>query len=637
MRLKKLRVQSYRNHQDSTLTIGDATFVVLRGANGAGKTSLVDGFSMNMAQTCVSLSGDGKGYVKKIAQGEGKSTITAEVETDHLFKSTVVLNVNTSGRTSDAECLDVEDEQEARKAVTEFKKFLTDNKPALLIAANTNYFQKLEEKEQTNLLAKLVLPSRYDFPQDKIEATNGYLDAPINFDAEPFEVISKSYKLLYKEREVANRQVKEFTIPDSLPIPKGVDSESLNAQLTGIREQRTKLQKERDAAVAKANEIEVKRATLTTKIVGLRAEVERGKKRLGELDAFILPDDKVKELTALAGKADELAKLKTEHAGIHNSILVYSKEIKRFNEILEQGKTCPVCDQDIDESKMKTAIDALKEEHAAADQKIQALDTKIESIGDIAGAKESLRKHDAAVKERTELTASLMKTVETGKATKAELEALPEASNATLPFNDPLSGLQAQEDKLNEQLRPVIQAEERKVEIDRLTKQKDKLVAKAAKLNELVIYWDKDGVKKTLISQYIGGFEGKINSVLDAFGCSASLAFDPMSFDVTTKRGYVGSIKELCGAEEEIFKRAFQCAVAIASGIKMVVIDEMEELGSDIRAKLFGAVYGLMQDGLLEQAIFIEFSLDKTTPPKEKRVPNSRYFYVEDGTVEELK
>ena len=89
-------------------------------------------------------------------------------------------------------------------------------------------------------------------------------------------------------------------------------------------------------------------------------------------------------------------------------------------------------------------------------------------------------------------------------------------------------------------------------------------------------------MKKTLIEKYIGGFESKLKDVMEAWGYEASLSED-MRFEVVTKRGYAGPVKELSGAEDFIFNAAFQCAVSIASGIKLVVIDEVEKLGTDIR------------------------------------------------------
>jgi len=123
---------------------------------------------------------------------------------------------------------------------------------------------------------------------------------------------------------------------------------------------------------------------------------------------------------------------------------------------------------------------------------------------------------------------------------------------------------------------------------------------------------------------------------MSAWGYECSLSED-LRFEVKTARGYVGPVKEISGAEEHIFKVAFQCAVSIAAGIKLVVIDEVQALGEDIRPYLYSKCFELIQSGELDQAILIGFSLDKTIPPKEKRAPGSKYFFITDGTVEELK
>ncbi len=636
MRLRKLRLQSYRNHTDSTLDLSGATLVCIRGANASGKSSIGQGISVNLTNTTMGLDTQGKGFTAKIKDGSSKAIITAEIQGKHLLRNIVVLNTNTSGRTTDVECIDEPDDN---KIVNAFKNFLSDRKDALLIATNTDHFARQDEEKQKNLLAKLVLPPRYDFPQDKREAVSDALgEGVINFDGEPFDVITKAYKALYKERETVNRQVREFVVPDALPLVKGVDSASLQSQLTAIREQRTKLQTERDAAMQKSTEVEIKRGRLQTKIEGLRAELDKGKRRLETLEIEFLEDEQEKRFSEIAGKAEELSDLNKQHSSWRSGMQVVSEQISRLKGISEKGEegaTCPTCDQDIDTIKIGAMIVDLEKEYAAADKIIQGINTQIGAIGDVQAAKESLRKHNAAVKESDELEASLVETVKQGKATKADLEALGETVNVTLPFSDPLADLQTKEDKINEQLRPVIAAEERAKEIARLTEQKAKLQKKAATLDSLVKFFDKDGIKATLIAQYIGSFESKINSVMDAFGYKTSLTMDPFSFEVTTAKGYVGPVKELSGAEEHIFKAAFQCAVSIAAGINLVVIDEMEELGGDIRNNLYRKCFQLIQDGMLEQAILIGYSTDKTLP--KPQAPGSKYFFVTDGTVEELK
>ena len=631
MKLNKLRITSYRNHADTALDFSGASLVVVRGANASGKSSIGQAISVNLTNTTMGLDTAGKGFTSKIRRGDAKAVIEAEIQGKHLLRNIVTLQTNTSGRTSDVECLDEPDDN---KIVNGFSNFLKDRKSALLIATNTDHFSRLDEKEQIPLLAKLVLPAHHDFPEDKVTAVNGLLDTPIDFNGAPFDVITDAYKKLYKARETVNRQVKEFTVPDALPIPQGVDSVSLQVKLTEIRALRSNLQLQRDTAVEAANAIEVKRGILQTKIEGLQADVKRNKEKLATVEKSILAPEKLKELETLAARKEELATLQKNHTDLRNLLSAIDEQVGRMERISEQGSTCPTCDQGIDGAKIASLIVDLKKEYADADAKIQDADRKIEAIGDVQAALSSIQKHNEAVKEKTEIEKSLAETVETGKATRAELNALGEAVNATLPFNDPLVKLQSEEDKVSEQLRPVIAAEERAKERARLTEQLGKLQKKAATLNELVGYFDKDGVKADLIKKHIGGFEDKMNSVLAAWGYKASLTMDPFSFEVTTKRGYSGPVKELSGAEEHIFKVAFQCAVSIAAGIGLVVIDEVEELGEDIRKNLYQCVFSLIQDGKLEQAIMIGFSLDKTLP--KPQAPGSRYFYVTDGTVEEL-
>ena len=632
MRVTKIRLQNYRNHADTALDLGDSRFIVVRGRNASGKTTIAEALSVNTTLTTVSLGTQGKDFVSKIRQGEKKAVVTCEIQGQHLLRNVVTLNVNTSGRTSTTECVD---EPENNKAVKGFKNFLSDRKEAILISFNTDYFNSLDQKGQTNLLAKLVLPAHYEFPKDKTELVNSFLDTPIDFNGEPFDVIASSYKQLYKVRETVNRQCKDFTIPESLPIIQGVDSESLQTQLTGIREQRTKLQADRDAAVAKANEVEVKRGRLQTKIDNLHTQLEREKEKLANTELSVLLPENVDALNKISSHKEELAQLNLQRSAYTGVIKVTNQQIDRLTGIAESGATCPTCDQQIDKEKIESLVSELKEEVVKAQKEIDAIDEKINAIGNVQEAINSINEHDDAVKEKAKIEASLCETVKEGKKIRAELNALGEKVDATLPFNDPLSNLQVQEDKIVEQLRPVISAEERAKEIVRLTEQLTKLQKKALTLDSLVKYFDKDGIKAELVKKYIGGFEEKINSVLAAWGYKSSLSPDLSSFDVTTPRGYIGPVKELSGAEEHIFKAAFQCAVSIAAGINLVVIDEVEELGSDIQQALFATVYSLIQSNKLDQAILIGFSLDKTLP--NPQAPGSLYFYVENGTVEILQ
>ena len=168
-----------------------------------------------------------------------------------------------------------------------------------------------------------------------------------------------------------------------MPIPKGVDSVSLQNELEVIRHGRKVVQHDRDAAVATANEVEVKRGRLQTKIEGLRAVVDRGKTRLTALETEILSAEQIKHFIEVSAKADELAKLKEDHAGVLGAIRNANAQIGKLQGISEHGATCPVCDQNIDAGKIAGLIADLEKESAEADARIQLIDTKIEAIGDI--------------------------------------------------------------------------------------------------------------------------------------------------------------------------------------------------------------------------------------------------------------
>jgi hypothetical protein len=208
--------------------------------------------------------------------------------------------------------------------------------------------------------------------------------------------------------------------------------------------------------------------------------------------------------------------------------------------------------------------------------------------------------------------------------------------DATQAFIQPLADVDTKINAILSQLQPVIAAEQRKTEIATKTEQLKKLQVKAASLNSLVVYFDKDGVKKDLIDDNIGQFEDDINEVLGVCGYETTLCMEPFSFEVKTPTADFGPMKELSKAERQLFLPAFQCAVSIAAGINMVVVDDMDTYLKEtgLRGKIYGKLYELISKGLLEQVIMIEASSDDKLP--NPQAPGSCYFFVEGGTVRRL-
>ena len=635
MHIKKLRLQSIRNHTDSTIDIGNDSFVVIRGVMGSGKSSIAQGLSLNVAQSTMDLSADGKGFTSKIKRGENTGTITAEIQGKHLIRNAVTLDGVKSERSSYVECLDNPDE---KGIIIGFANFLKAKREALLVATNTQYLLSVkDEATLKNILAKLVLPAHHDFPEDKIAAVNSALGTGIiDFSGEPFGIIEKTYKLLYKERETVNRQVKDFVVPESLSSPQGVDSAALQVKLNQARDDRQKLLTAKDEAVRKTNEIEVKRTRLQTRIEGLQTKITDETNRLKTATENILSDSKAKSIAKIAEGKDTLAKLERERTILSATVAECKRQQARLEELPDAGTTCPTCDQVIDGEKMaKMAVKAGIDLSAAQQRDTEVL-RQMQELGDVAGALSSLAKHETGLKEKAAIESILAEKSKLLKADRTELDALGMKEDPTQAFVQPLADVESKINAVLAQLQPVIAAEERKKEIATKTEQLKKLQVKAASLDSLVKYFDKDGVKKDLIDDNIGQFEDDINEVLGVCGYETTLCMEPFSFEVKTPTADFGPMKELSKAERQLFLPAFQCAVSIAAGINMVVVDDMDTYLKEtgLRGKVYGKMFELVSKGLLEQVIMIEASADDTLPSPQ--APNSAYFFVDGGTVRRL-
>src|SRR5882762_1605338 len=240
MKIKLLQIDHFRNHKHSVLEL--EPFSVIKGGNFQGKSSIAQAISMCVSPTTAGLDATGRGFATKIERGQSKAILTADIQGKaHLVRRTVTLNTNTTGRTDSSVCLD-----DPEWHPSPFEKQLDNNRAALAVCMNTDKFFTWDEKEQKSLLAKLALPKQYDFPEDTVASVNKALgEGTIDFSTEPFAIIEKAYKLLYKERETVNRQVKEFVVPEPLAAVS-VDAASLQKSLSDARDKQKILSNQRD-------------------------------------------------------------------------------------------------------------------------------------------------------------------------------------------------------------------------------------------------------------------------------------------------------------------------------------------------------------------------------------------------------
>jgi len=393
MKVTKLRLENFRIHKDSVLFFGDSSFIVIRGRNFAGKSAIGQGLSMCLTPTTSGLDPTGKGFITKIKRGAPKAVITAEFQTKHhLIQRTVTLNASTATRTPKSVCL-----SDPTWKPIPFDNLLEKQRPALTVVLNTDAFLRMDEKEQKNLLAGLALPSSYDFPPLVVAEVETVLgQGTINFASDPFNVINFAYKKLYDERQIVNRQVKEFIIPEAVAAPENVDSASLQEQLTTLRMKRREKEQERDKALAEASKEEQARTRAQAKVQQAMDSEDRRKAAIREK---LIKEGQLSYLRKMAtGKEekDKLAAERQQHVTMCDGL---QRQITMLEAIPWGAKTCPTCDQPVNQDALKALAMKLKEWQKEANVALTLMDQKIKALGDVDGALVLITRHEDALRE----------------------------------------------------------------------------------------------------------------------------------------------------------------------------------------------------------------------------------------------
>jgi DNA repair exonuclease SbcCD ATPase subunit len=630
VKLRRLHIKSFRNIASTTLDLKENDkFVCIRGANRNGKTSLAESLSIALTNTAWGLSAKGDGYARKIKRGEKQSVIEVDLQgANRTIRRTATLNFTSRTQSS----VDVNDPSWNS---VDFEKLLVRKKAAMGVSVNTRDFMSLvysrDEDAQKSLLAQLVLPARYEFPKDKIADVESMLGTgTINFDGEPFNVIEQAYKKLYKEREDSNRRVKEFTVPDALPIPKGVDSVSLQTKLADLRGVRVKQSAERDAASKSANEGAVKQARTKARIDTLEAMLKANKESLRTLEANVLADPSA--VQELAGKKDERNRLLDEQQRLLGEQEAAKKQQARINQLSGLGPVCPTCEQDIDDSRVTKLMEGTVAERTRLTEEYVKATQALGILGEVDGAIAKLEKHKVAIADKADLAAKIAEQEQELNTTKDEQGSGAAGLFDSSTFDTTLAETDRNIEAILQQIQPVIAAEERAKDIATKTEQLKRLEDKASKLDTLVKYFDKDGIKAKLIAQYIGAFEHKVNAVLSVWDYSCSLSIEPFKFEITDYRKVSTPLIELSGAEELFFYAAFQCAVSQTAGIGFVVIDRIDTLLPDLRPKMYQKLYSMVSENVLDQVILLVADTSEQVP----KLANASFYAIEEGNIRRL-
>jgi DNA repair exonuclease SbcCD ATPase subunit len=200
--------------------------------------------------------------------------------------------------------------------------------------------------------------------------------------------------------------------------------------------------------------------------------------------------------------------------------------------------------------------------------------------------------------------------------------------------NERVATLNAEISEFESKLSAAAVFEQKKQERAKALNDHKKLTRLSTLLEELVEYFGKDGIKAKLLGGSVGSFINQMNVVLAEWGYHCDLQLEPYGFQVSRllpgskTDGAKLSLELLSNSERLRFGVAFQVALAITTGIRMVVVDEVDMLDTAGRS----AFYEMLLASDLDQAIAIGTDEREEVP----EIPGTVFYRVTDGSVAKL-
>lgn len=626
MRINRLKLIDWRNHQNTDITLNHLT--VLRGPNHSGKSSVRDAIEFALTGRCDATDAKGSGAPALIRQGAEKSAILMKLQANREIDYRCSLTPK-SGRN-----VTIRDANDAAWTGENVKAWIDSERDVLSCLLNTRYFVRLKPAEQKKLLASIILPASYIWPE-KVQNATKDLQLNINWDQPPFEVIEGAYKLAFERRRDINRDLKNLTLPDSLPAPDGATSlEDARTKLRSLETQRDEIEKQLRKRNEARGALIAKRNSVAEKVEALEAKISMEQNTLREITEHTLPLKQAKSLKKISAGEEQYAALERELKVANEGVSSTQGILALFNDL--DGKSeCPLCQRSVNEAWLIEAMKPHKEMLDGLLAKQRDILAEMKSLGDISGAKRKIEEA-TRVEESRKRSESVIASAQTAlKAAQDDLAALASKIEDTVETDvEPPELLTLRDDiargrALYETF--VIWAE-RQRECEHAEKQHEQLKKAATAVEELVAYFGPNGVKAELLRDSIGEFTLGMNSALKPWSYSVEFSIEPYGFQVKSlKSGAVLPIELLSESEKLRFSVAFQVALAQVSGIGLVVVDETEIFDSAGRNEFF---LMLLAAGL-DQAIAI--GTDERVEVPAITGVGASFYAIRDGLAAELQ
>jgi DNA repair exonuclease SbcCD ATPase subunit len=627
MKLNSLHIQNWKNVTDAELTLAAVTIV--RGANANGKTTIQQAIEYALTGRTDGTDGDGSGAKDFIRQGAEKGAV---IEARLQANKEVTLRCSLtekSGRT-----VTLKDDTDPTYDGSAVKGWLDKQKPVLSCLLNSRHFINLKPADQKTLLAGIILPDTYEWPEEiKAKCNAVHIAALIPWGSAPFDVIEKAHEVAFAKRRDVNRDLKNLHIPDAIEPPSGYgDVNAVRDRLAQLRQQVSQLERERSEARTARAKAEGNARVLDARIESMEAKLRLEQTALTGIESSVLNSKQLKDLQAIAGNDKKLAKLDKELAATREGLAAVNALLKQFD-ALDGKKACPTCSRDVTDEWLTAAMSP----HIDAKNNLMNTENNLlrqqKEFGDIEGAKRRLEQHAEAEANQKRSRSIIQETDALLRQAKAEREGIvlpaPARADTSSESIDQEREAAKEISALEGALSQVAIADARKQEIARAKETQKKLIEAVHALESLVKYFGADGIKAQLLAEHVGPFASAINEAFAGWGYAVEFSIEPYGFTVTNlTRHTKHDIRLLSGSEKLRFAVAFQVALAKVSGIRMIVIDETDVF--DMAAR--GAFGELLFSADLDQIIAIGTSEIEDVPA----IEGAAFYAMREGKAVQL-
>ena len=594
MRITEIKLQSIRSHRETALSLERLS--TLSGLNHSGKSSIAQSIGLALCRRCDTTGAGGQGQTDLLRFGEDQGLIKLALDLDG---TPVELRASLTKRSGLNVTL--RNPQDKDWSPVQLAADLKADQDVLSCLCDNTFFVGMKPSDQKALLAGIVLPSTYEWPEwVKADLHNSRIQP--DWDDSPFNTIECCYDKSFKARTDVNRSIRDWRAPIASPKYDGPPVEQIREQLALRQSERMKVAVEQqrlagDIAQAAQAEAGHKRRALEARQRITNERIERGRIADGSLSK-----PTVKKLETEAAGLAKAISLDTEMQSVALEIGQVKKTLEKLNALGEEGR-CPTCTQILDDETFSKISTPFIEQQNQLLAKQERLFDERKTLGDPAGAQKKLDANasieadldriDKRIKDLERTVASA-----TQEAESIKVEELPKPDT----LNEQIADLDARIQKGMGFLEAASRADALKADADKAAKRKAELDEELARLERLVAYFGPKGIKAALIAQYIGGFETRINATLEKWGYQAALSLEPYGFIVRRVGSrYACQLHMLSRSEKLRFANAFSVALAVVSGWNFAVLDDSETIVGDDRARFNELLY----KSELDQAIVL--------------------------------